>query len=64
MGPRSLRKTYPLGSPWRSGISHRRIRFKALDGVQRIVEITALPLEGQGGYWLGSVAIFWEAHEG
>ena len=40
----------------------KRIRFKALDGVERLVEIAALPLEGQGGYWLGSVAIFWEAH--
>lgn len=41
----------------------KRIRFKALDGVERLVEITALPLEGQGGYWLGSVAFFWEAHQ-
>jgi PAS domain S-box-containing protein len=40
----------------------QRIRFKALDGTQRLVEITAFPLEGQGGHWLGSVAIFWEAH--
>jgi PAS domain-containing protein len=44
--------------------AYRRIRFRALDGIQRNVEITALPLEGQGGYWLGSVAIFWEVHEG
>ena len=42
----------------------RRIRFKALDGVPRLIEIVAFPLDGQGGHWLGAVAIFWEAHEG
>jgi len=41
----------------------KRIRFTALDGTERLVEITALPLEGQGGHWLGSVAFFWEAHQ-
>ena len=43
--------------------AYRRVRLKALDGVQRLIEITAFPLEGQGGHWLGAVAIFWEAHE-
>ena len=43
--------------------AYRRVRVKALDGVQRLIEITAFPLEGQGGHWLGAVAIFWEAHE-
>ncbi len=42
----------------------KRIRFTALDGAQRLIEVTALPLEGEGGLWLGSVAFFWEAHTG
>jgi len=41
--------------------AHRRLRYRALDGVWRRVEITAFPLEGQGGRHLGAVAIFWEA---
>lgn len=41
----------------------RRIRFTALNGTQRLIEVTALPLEGQGNHWLGSLAIFWEAHQ-
>ncbi|HET8944352.1 MAG TPA: PAS domain-containing protein [Dehalococcoidia bacterium] len=40
----------------------RRIQFTALDGAQRLIEVTALPLEGEGGLWLGSAAFFWEAH--
>lgn len=41
--------------------AHSRIRFHALDGVMRDVEVTAFPLEGQGGRSLGAAAIFWEA---
>lgn len=41
--------------------AHLPIRYRALDGVWREVEITAFPLEGQGGRHLGAVAIFWEA---
>jgi PAS domain-containing protein len=41
--------------------SHRRLRFKGLDGVWRLIETTAFPIEGQGGRHLGAVAIFWEA---
>jgi PAS domain-containing protein len=40
--------------------AHTRIRFHALDGVMRDVEVTAFPLEGQGGRRLGAAAIFWE----
>lgn len=40
--------------------AHRRLRYQALDGVWRTVEVTALPLEGQGGRHLGVLAIFWE----
>lgn len=40
--------------------SHRRLRYRGLDGVWRIVEVTALPFEGEGREPLGAVAIWWE----
>jgi hypothetical protein len=40
---------------------HTRLRGKALDGSPRHIELTALPLQGQGGRWLGAAAIFWLA---
>src|SRR3972149_3323714 len=40
--------------------AHLRHRFRGLDGVWRLVEVTAFPLEGQGGRHLGAVLIFWE----
>ena len=39
---------------------HTRVRGTALDGSPRYIEITALPLQGQGGRWLGAAALFWE----
>ncbi len=41
--------------------AYLRVRFLGLDGVWRVVEATAFPIEGQGGRHLGAVAIFWEA---
>jgi PAS domain-containing protein len=40
--------------------AHLILRIRGLDGVQRKIEVTAFPLEGQGGRHLGAVAIFWE----
>jgi PAS domain-containing protein len=40
---------------------HRRLQIRALDGLWRTVDITAFPIEGQGGRRLGAAAIFWEA---
>jgi hypothetical protein len=40
--------------------SHRRVRIRSLDGRQRNLDITAFPIEGQGGRQLGAVAMFWE----
>jgi PAS domain S-box-containing protein len=40
--------------------THEMVRFRALDGLLHTVEVTAFPLEGQGGRHLGAVAIFWE----
>jgi hypothetical protein len=42
---------------------HARLKFESLDGVRRDVEVTAFPLEGQGGRHLGAVAIFWESNK-
>ncbi len=39
--------------------AHRILRITGLDGVARKLEVTAFPLEGQGGRHLGAVAIFW-----
>jgi len=39
--------------------AHRRMRITGLDGVPRRIEVTAFPIEGQGGRHLGAVAIFW-----
>ena len=39
--------------------AHTTIRITGLDGVPRRLEITAVPLEGQGGRHLGAVATFW-----
>lgn len=41
-------------------LAHRVVRLTALDGVTRRVEVTAIPLTGQGGRNLGAVSFFWE----
>ncbi len=43
--------------------AHGRIRIKALDKVDREIQVTAFPLEGQGERHLGALAIFWESDE-
>ncbi len=40
---------------------HARLMGTSLGGEPRHVEVTALPLQGQAGRYLGAVAIFWEA---
>jgi hypothetical protein len=35
----------------------------ALDGIKRRIEVTAFPIEGQGGRHLGAVAILWETRQ-
>ncbi|CAN5224862.1 hypothetical protein BH18ACT5_BH18ACT5_16910 [soil metagenome] len=40
--------------------SHRRLRFRGLDGVWHDVESTAIPVEGHGKRFLGVFATFWE----
>ena len=42
--------------------THRALWIRGLDGVSRRIEVTALPLEGQGGRHLGAVALLWEAN--
>jgi PAS domain-containing protein len=40
--------------------SHRHMTITGLDGIRRRIEVTAFPIEGQGGRHLGAVAILWE----
>ncbi len=40
--------------------AHLRLRGRGGDGIWRTVEVTAFPVEGQGGRHLGAVAVFWE----
>ena len=42
---------------------HRAIRARGLDGVWRNVEVTAVPIVGQGQRQLGAMVIFWEADQ-
>ncbi len=43
--------------------AHLAFQIRGLDGVSRQLEVTAFPLDGQGGRHLGAVAIFWEASD-
>lgn len=43
--------------------SHRRIRFCGFDEVWRDVDISAMPIEGQGGRFVGVFATFWESED-
>ena len=40
--------------------AHRSFWIRGMDGVLRQIEVTAIPLIGQAGRFLGAVAIFWE----
>jgi PAS domain-containing protein len=40
--------------------AHARVKFLGLDGVNRTIDVTALPIEGQARRHVGAVAMFWE----
>ena len=40
--------------------AHREFWITGLDGVRRHLVVTALPLVGQAGRFLGAMALFWE----
>ena len=40
--------------------AHGQLHIVGLDGQPRLLEITALPIIGQAGRFLGAMAIFWE----
>jgi PAS domain-containing protein len=40
--------------------AHRRFWIRGLDGVRRLIEVTALPLVAQAGRTCGAMAVFWE----
>lgn len=43
--------------------AQRRFRIRALDGQLHVIDVFALPLEGQGGRFLGALAAFWEVED-
>lgn len=43
--------------------AHGQLKFRTLDHAWRNIEITAVPIEGQGGRHLGAMAMFWELTE-
>jgi hypothetical protein len=43
--------------------AHRHMTITGLDGISRRIEVTAFPLEGQGGRHLGALALFWETKQ-
>lgn len=40
--------------------AHRPLRIRSFDGVWRTIEVTAIPLVGEGGRRVGALALFWE----
>ncbi|HLF74305.1 MAG TPA: PAS domain-containing protein [Anaerolineales bacterium] len=40
--------------------AHREMWIQGLDGVRRLIEVTAFPIDGQAERRLGAIAIFWE----
>jgi PAS domain-containing protein len=40
--------------------SHSRLRVRSKGGEYVLIAVTAFPIEGQGGRFLGAVAMFWE----
>jgi PAS domain-containing protein len=40
--------------------AHRKFRITAMDGVERIIDVTALPLFARAEEFVGAMAIFWE----
>ncbi len=40
--------------------AHARLSILGLDGARRLIEVTAFPLVGMAGRFLGAMALFWE----
>lgn len=40
--------------------THQTITIRGFDGVRRDIAVTALPLEGVTGRFVGAIAVFWE----
>jgi PAS domain-containing protein len=55
--------SFPLGiALMQHRPSHGRVRYRALDGAWRLVDVTAIPIEGHDEQHLGALAIFWEVN--
>ena len=60
-GERIAPEELPIGIALRDREpAHKRVKIKGLDGITRLLDITAFPLKAQGGTYLGAVAVFWE----
>lgn len=54
--------TFPLGTACRKRRPASRVlRYRGVDGSWRTANMTAFPIQGQGGRHLGAVGMFWEA---
>ena len=42
--------------------AHRPLQITGLDGVDRMIEVTAFPLFSKDDRFVGAIAIFWERH--
>ncbi|MGA8040742.1 MAG: PAS domain-containing protein [Acidimicrobiia bacterium] len=43
--------------------SHRAVRYRGMDGVSHKVDVTAMPVWGQGNRFVGAFAAFWESED-
>ncbi len=44
--------------------AHRDFWIRGMDSVPHHIEVTAFPMTGQAGRYLGAMALFWEVDEG
>lgn len=58
-----LAKELPIVVALVEGVpAHRKLKIRGLDGEWRTIEITALPILGEGMRLVGALATFWEEH--
>lgn len=57
LGPNELTVSRSLSS---RAPAHGDLRFSGFDGVVRTIEVTAIPITGQGDRFLGVMVTFWE----
>ena len=60
LAPESLPLSIALGT---GRPAHSTMWIRGLDGADRRIEVTAIPIEGQAGRKLGAFSIFWELED-